>query len=84
MRNTNYAMSRLSIKAVADAAHGQDAFRLGRICFDLLAQPANVNVDRAAAPVKIPAPHAFQNQAASQGDAPIAGEEGEQLKLLWL
>ena len=55
---------RLTVEAIADAAHGDDARRRGRVGLHLLAQPAHVDIDCAAVAVECPVPHPFQNQIA--------------------
>src|SRR5439155_1343147 len=50
-------LERLGNERVADAAHREDDPRRRIVAFDQLAQPADVNVDRARLDVRVPTPH---------------------------
>ena len=80
--NTDYWY--LSVEAVANAAHGEDAAGVAGVCLDFFAQPADMNVYRAAVAIVGPAPDALQNKVAGEGNALVTGQKQNEIKLLRL
>src|SRR5204863_99532 len=61
----------LTLKLVPEAAHGEHMARVGRVSFDLRAQPAHVHVDQSTVAEVAVAPHSFEQHLATE-DAPGA------------
>ena len=57
---------------------------IGRICFDLLSQPAHMDIHRAAVADEVPAPDAFKDEFARKHLAFVLGEEEQQFIFLGL
>src|ERR1700710_665497 len=68
-------------EAIADAAHGEEVLRLLGVELELLAQMADVDVDRARVAVGGVAPDPRQQHLAGVDAARVAGERGEDLEL---
>src|SRR6184192_2160382 len=67
---------------VAGSPDGEDVARLGRIGFDLLAQPLDQRVDASLGDVRVPAPHALDQRVAAEDDAAAARQHVEQVELV--
>src|SRR4051794_7556662 len=68
-------------EVVADPAHGEDQLGLLRVLLDLLAQVADVNVDRARIAVGGVAPQALEQHRAAEHAARGARQDREDLEL---
>src|SRR4051794_31357082 len=68
-------------EAVADPAHGEEVLRLLGVALDLLAQVADVDVDRARVAVRAVAPDASEQHVARPDAARVRRERGEDLEL---
>src|SRR5712691_10173657 len=71
-----------AFKTIADAAHGGNPLRIGRVVLDLLAQPADVNVNRAFVAEIFVAPDFGEDQIAREDSALVAHQFGEEVKFL--
>src|SRR5690349_6408444 len=65
---------------VADAPHGQDALRLGRVVLDLFPEPSHVDGDGRLVAER-PAPHVLEQFGAAEDPAGVMHEEDEQVEL---
>src|SRR5919109_3286944 len=68
-------------EAVPDAAHREDELRLARILLELLAQVADVDVDRARLTVVGAAPERLEQHPARVDPARVRRERPEELEL---
>src|SRR5512145_2572619 len=68
-------------EAIPGAAHGEDQLGIARVALDLLAQVADVDVDRARLPVVGAAPQALQQLAPGEHDARARREHHQHLEL---
>src|SRR5947208_14974944 len=66
---------------VADAANREDVFGLARVALELLAQVADVDVDRARFAVVRTAPERLQQHPAAVDTARMCGQGPQQLEL---
>src|SRR3954454_18979661 len=80
-RSPGTGLPLLVAEAVSDAAYREQVLRLLRIHLDLLAEVADVDVDRARVAVGGIAPDAGQQHVAGEHAARRAGERGEDLEL---
>src|SRR4249919_2439521 len=71
----------LGPEAIARAAHREDQLGIARIPLDLLAQVADVDVDRARLAVVRPAPQSLQELAPREHDAGALREDDQHLEL---
>lgn len=71
-----------AFKTIARPAYGDDAGRAGRVGFDFLPQPADVNVHGAGAAGIAPAPDGFHQLVAGEDVPAVPGEIGEQFVFL--
>ena len=67
---------------VPHTARGEDVARQRGLFFDLLPQPADVDIDRPAAAVEVVSPDALEQLAPREHLVRIAREEAEQVELL--
>src|SRR4051794_18843864 len=74
-------LSRLVAEAVAHAAHREEVLRVLRVRLQLLAQVADVDVDRARVAVGRVAPDPRQQHVAREDAARVAGQSVEDLEL---
>src|SRR3954454_12890511 len=68
-------------EVVPHAAHGEEELRILRIALHLLAQMADVDVDRAWVAEGRVAPQAVEQHRAAEHPARVAGEDREDLEL---
>src|SRR3954454_13905293 len=68
-------------EAVADPAHGEEVLRLLGVALELLAQVADVDVDRPRVAVRAVAPDAGEEHVARPHPARVRRERGEDLEL---
>src|SRR4051795_11427236 len=71
----------LVAEAIADAAHREDVLGLLGVDLELLAQVADVDVDRARVAVGRVPPHAREQHVAREHTARAGGERAEDLEL---
>src|ERR1700730_3267015 len=74
----------LPAEAVADAAHGLDQAGVGRVFFQLLAQPAHMDIDGARISRVVITPYVVEQLVAGQNRASIAYKVGQQIELFGL
>ena len=68
------------LEAIADPTDRVNKLRPGRVRLDLLAQPADMHVDRSVGAGKLTAPYPLEQQIARQGHAGIMHQAGQQIE----
>ena len=72
---------RLSYKLIAKSAHGKQMSGLGRLFFNVTAQPDDEIIDGARVSIFFQVPNLLQDFLARNGTAAIAYEKAQQLNL---
>ena len=67
---------------VPDAAHGDDALRMGGVVLDLCPQPLHVHVEGLGVAVVVRSPHAVDEHVAGQDPPGVREQQLEELELL--
>src|SRR5512140_345723 len=70
----SFVILHCSFKSVAHTSHRHDTFRISRILFDLLAQPANVHIHRARIAGIVVTPDLLEQSFTTERRARIANE----------
>src|SRR5688500_9945351 len=74
-------LTRLAYELVAEAVHGENVLRMARVGLDLLAQPGDVDVDRARRGHGVVTPDFVQQLVAGERGAAVLEEIAQELEL---